>query len=179
MHRTIIDTIYKEHTELVSILNEHKEISIKSTTDNKFSKTLILSSASYFEAKIIETIEDFVSKTTQGNESLKQFIRKQALDRKFHTLFDWNSNNINKFFNFFGDESKEKHRKNLKENGELESQISDFLYICKTRNTLVHTNFANQTIDATPEEIFEKYKNALNIIEYIESHLEELGKDND
>lgn len=43
------------------------------------------------------------------------------------------------------------------------------MFLGRVRNILVHSNFASVAIDETHEEIYEKFKNAIKFIEYIEN----------
>ncbi len=52
MANTIIDLLYNEFVDLLNFLDNAKEISLRSTVDTTFKKTLALSAASYFEDEI-------------------------------------------------------------------------------------------------------------------------------
>jgi hypothetical protein len=166
---TIIDSYVHQHTELTKFLSISNEISLKSDADRGFTKVLILACASYFEDRILQIISDYSSSVTEGNELILSFIRTKGLERQYHTFFDWKENNANKFFAYFGEETKTKHKTDIKQSNELQHWEQDFMFLGRTRNILVHSNFASVSIEETYEEIYEKFKNAIKFIEYIEN----------
>lgn len=166
---TIIDSYVSQHEELSDFLGINNEISLKLDADRGFTKVLILACASYFEDRIVQIISEYSSVITNSNKLILSFIRNKGLERQYHTLFDWNENNANKFFAYFGDELKTKHKTDLKNSDNLMSCEKDFMFLGRTRNILVHSNFASASIEETYEEIYEKFKNAIKFIEYIEN----------
>ncbi len=166
---TIIDSYVRQHRELTEFLGVSNEISLKSNADTGFTKVLILACASYFEDRIIQIIYDYSSSITNTNELILSFIKIKGLERQFHTLFDWKENNANKFFAYFGEEIKTKHKSDIKKSNELQHWEQDFMFLGRTRNILVHSNFASASIEETYEEIYQKFNNAIKFIGYIES----------
>ncbi len=166
---TIIDSYVRQHNELTIFLDTNKEISLKSDADRGFTKVLILACASYFEDRIIQIISEYSSVITNSNKLILSFIKNKGLERQYHTLFDWKENNANKFFSYFGDELKSKHKVDLKSSNDLMCYEQDFMFLGRVRNILVHSNFASAAVEETHEEIYEKFKNAIKFIEYIES----------
>jgi hypothetical protein len=170
----IIDSYVEQHDELSKYLSLQGEISLKVDADKRFTKVLVLACASYFEDEIIKTIESYVRTVTCDNETVVSLLKKKAIARQYHTLFDWDRKNANRFFSFFGDESKDKHAKEVKESEDLAKHEAEFMSLGSLRNILVHTNFAIASIEETYEEIYEKYLSAHNFIDYIGIHLNEL-----
>jgi len=166
---TIIDSGLREHKLLTEFLSENNEISFKSNADIVFTKVLILSCASYFEDRIITLISNYCCHITNDNKRISSFIKIKGLDRQYHTLFDWKENNANKFFTHFGDELKTTHKTDIKNSEDLKCFEQDFMFLGRSRNTLVHSNFASFSIEETYEEVYEKFKNALKFVEYLES----------
>ncbi len=68
MADTIIDSLYDEFRDILKFLNDSKEISLRSTVDNTFKKTLALSAASYFEDKIRKLLLQFVNEKSNSNK---------------------------------------------------------------------------------------------------------------
>jgi len=83
---TIIDSLYKEFTDLLDFLDHSKEISLRSTVDTTFKKTLALSAASYFEDEIRTILIKFVDKKSNSNTLLNSFVRNKAIARQYHTF---------------------------------------------------------------------------------------------
>jgi hypothetical protein len=98
-------------------------------------------------------------------------IKQKAISRQYHTNFDWDKSNANKFFTLFGTEFKAKMNNQIKENAELDKSIKAFLEIGNERNKMVHQNFAEITIEKTAEEIYKLYQTSLLFVETMKSEL--------
>jgi len=167
----IVEGRYKEFKEIIDYLESNKEISLKTVADNDLKKVLLLSAASYFEHEIKEIILDFVEKNS-ANPIIKSFVKNKAVERQYHTYFNWKeAKNANTFFSLFGEEFKNQAEEDVKANSELKKSIQDFLEIGKLRNQLVHGNFAVFPIEKTVEEIYELYCSAYQFIHYLSSKL--------
>jgi len=132
-------------------------------------KTIVLSAASFFEREICQAILG-AALTCKMPVPLRVFIEKQGLERKYHSLFDWKANNLNKFFSLFGDETKDSLSGRSKEDP-LPLAIRDFLYLSRARNELVHENFAGASIELTFEEAWQKYEGAMPFIAWFSQEL--------
>ncbi len=171
MQSTIIDKIYEDYLELFKYLENNKEISLRNDADNNFKKVLVLSTASYFEHEITQILLRFISKYSNNNSKIYSFTKRKAIDRQYHTYFDWDAKNANKFFSLFGDDFKGIIENDLKSNEWLERSIKDFIRIGSTRNELAHENFANFTLDMTSKDVYELYNSAKLFIEYLTEKL--------
>ena len=167
----IVGTRYKEFKEMIDYLETNKEISLKIVADDNLKKVLLLSAASYFEDEIKELILDFVEKNSDNNLMIKSFVKNKAVERQYHTYFDWKTGNANSFFSLFGDEFKNQAKGDVKDNSKLEKSIRAFLEIGNLRNELVHGNFAVFPIEKTVEEIYGLYRLAHKFIDYLSSKL--------
>lgn len=165
---SIIDSYYSQHRTLSDFLHEKEEVSLKIDADKKFSKTLILASASYFEDRIISIVDGFCRHHSRANEMVMSLLKVKAFERQYHSFFDWKVNNANKFFSQFGEETKQRHLKNIKRDEALKKHEMDFMFIGSRRNVLVHTNFVVSPIEETYLEIYERYKSANEFVDYIE-----------
>jgi hypothetical protein len=160
MDRGIVDRLHGEFQELVALLDEAAEPSLRNTAEENFRKALLLAAASYFESKVTEVVLDFVRKVSNGETLMREFVYRKALQRQFHTLFDWDVSNANKFFRFFGDAFSEFMAGKVKEDGELEEAIRAFMEIGGDRNRLVHQDFGSFPLEKTVEEIYSLYTKA-------------------
>jgi len=167
----IVGTRYKEFKEMIDYLETNKEISLKIVADDNLKKVLLLSAASYFEDEIKDIILSFVEKNSDNNPMIKSFVKNKAMERQYHTYFDWGTGNANRFFSLFGEEFKDQAKGDVKDDSELEKSIRDFLEIGNLRNELVHGNFAVFPIEKTVEEIYELYRSAHQFIDYMSSKL--------
>ncbi len=165
--------MYKEFTDLLEFLDHSKEISLRSTVDATFKKTLALSAASYFEDEIRTILTRFVDKKSNSNSLLNSFVRNKAIARQYHTFFDWQGNNANTFFSLFGDEFKKSAIEDIKADKDLSTAIKDFLDLGKTRNELAHLNFANIDLDKTAAEVYSQFQQAHKFIAFVDKKLNE------
>lgn len=168
---TIIDQQYLSGNSLVDYLKEQKELTFYSEAENNFRKTILLSAASYFEKEFTDILFDFAKSQSNENEMIMSIIKQKAISRQYHTNFDWDKSNANKFFTLFGTEFKAKMNNQIKENAELDKSIKAFLEIGNERNKMVHQNFAEITIEKTAEEIYKLYQTSLLFVETMKSEL--------
>src|SRR5690349_9056933 len=142
---TIIDRQFDSGTALVSYLTENREVTLSTEAENNFRKNLLLSVASYFEKEIVDILVEFAVEKSGDNLLVVSFIKTKALSRQYHTLFDWDVRNANKFFGLFGEEFKASTLKLVNADKTLIQSIKDFMELGSERNRLVHQNFAELT----------------------------------
>jgi len=171
MEETTIDKYYKETKELIEFLQEQGEISYKNEIENNFKKSLILSCASFFEKEISTILIDFVSKATNNNPLVINFLKNKAIDRQYHTFFDFKGNNMYPFFGFFGKEVKDLVKKELKSREELSESHKALVQITSERNFLVHENFVKASTNLTTDETYKLYQKAVKFLEFIRKEL--------
>ena len=175
MNDLIVDKLYNDFDELVTFLDSSDEPSFKSLADENFKKTLLLSSASFFETSLTNQLITYFENKTQKNSELKEFLVNKAITRQYHTYFDWNSNNANTFFSLFGIEFKSFMTEKLKSNEEMKKSILDFIEIGRERNRLVHQNYGSFSIEKTAKEIFDLYNSAKKFVNSFTLMLEEFN----
>lgn len=167
MKTTAVDTIYAEFRDAAAILAAAGEISLQITLDSHMRKTLLLSAASYFEAKLTKEVQEFTDEITSCNELIGSLVHTKAISRQYHTWFDWDRNNANKFFSLFGKSFKEHMERRLNECDVLAEGVKAFMEIGRERNLLAHSDYASHSINKTPDEVYELYKKAIFFIEII------------
>jgi hypothetical protein len=173
---TIIDALYEQNREAIAVISRAEEISVASDVDNKLKKHLVMAAASYFETEVRTAIEKLVESASSGNAAVLALVKKKALERQYHTYFNWEGRNANTFFSYFGEEFGKKCKEDVKASDDLASAISAFLELGEMRNKLAHLNFAQFPIEKTSDEIYTLYQSALKFLEYIETALDEAGK---
>ena len=172
MDVTIIDTQYKNGNSLVDYLKEQQQLTYYNEAENNFKKNILLSSASFFEKEITETIELFAISHSDNNELIISIIKQKAISRQYHTYFDWEkATNANKFFSMFGETFKTKMTEKVKADKKFELSIKSFLEIGQIRNIMVHQNFAEIILDKTALEIYELYQNSIYFLTTIKTEL--------
>ncbi len=169
--QTIIDEQYKSGNLLIDYLKSQQEITFFTEAENSFRKTILLSSASFFEKEISNTVIEFAKSHTDNNELVIEIIKQKAVSRQYHTYFNWESANANAFFGLFGGEFKTRMSQRVKEDEDLDKAIKSFLEIGRERNRMVHQNFAEVVIDKTAEEIYKLYQGSLYFIDTVRNEL--------
>lgn len=167
---TIIDVQFRDNKEILDFLEKQNEISFRNDMDNKLKKILLLSAASFFEKEITELVVNFVNSKTLGNDLIVSFVKNKAINRQYHTFFDWKGKNVNSFWGLFGSDFKKEADKEIKEK-ELETKVHAFLELGELRNNLVHQNAGTFVIEKTTDEIYQLYKNALSFLEFLKQKL--------
>jgi hypothetical protein len=173
MADTIVDRLYSEFQQLVEHLNKAVEPSLCSTAEDNFSKSLLLAAASYFEDRLSTDLLSFVDEASNKNELVGEFVRTQAISRKYFSLFVWESGNANKFFSCFGSSFSTFMKDEVKSDENLAGAIKAFIEIGLERNRLVHQNFGTFTLEKTAEEIFALYRTAVGFVDVIPNKLRE------
>lgn len=161
--RKAISALFKDYCENYNFLMKSSQVSIATDYKAQYSKVMLLSTASYFESKIIQIMFDMLNPSTclitHG------FMETKALKRQYHTLFNWDQSNANQFFSLFGAEFKNFMKDKLAEDTELNSSIRDFMVLGSTRNKLVHGNYATFQLTLTADDIFAKFENAIKFVD--------------
>jgi hypothetical protein len=167
-----IDDLFEENNQLLSFLDSENEISFRSCFDDTFRKILLLSSASYFENKVLGIIEDFINKKA-NDEKIRSFIQSSKMKDRYFKLFDWRDRKPQNcdFLHAFGKDFYNSVKADLKDSPDLEMQIKAFLEIGDIRNNMVHENFAIFPMDKSPGDIYLLHQNAERFIIYIEKKL--------
>lgn len=124
-----IDDYYSDQSQVIKILSHQSEISLAQTVHNIFAKSLILISASYFEAKLREIVLSCITRRTSNDDIIVNFCQNKGIYRQYNTRFDWDAKNTNKFFKLFGENFATLARRKLSEDQNLADSEKDFVYI--------------------------------------------------
>ena len=162
---------FERQSDLIRHLLDVKELSLAQDAEQMLQKNLPLAAASYFEQHVCEILRSFVDNRSGGCVELRSLIEQTAIKRQYHTMFDWEGNNINKFLSLFGSEFKKKISAEIASDANLTKASKDFLEIGNLRNCIVHQNYATYIMEKSAAEIFETFKNALKFITYLKSTL--------
>lgn len=169
-----VERIHEELVALRQIISNAQSPSDLNAFDVLAAKSLLLAAASYFERQICDGIEHAAGQTGATPEFVN-FISKQGLKRKFHTLFDWEKTNVNGFLGLFGPEAKKVMDDEIRSDTKLQSAVQDFLFIGSQRNQLIHNNFASYPLSVDTKEIWEKFGRASMFTEWVPKKLVDIG----
>ena len=163
----VVDTIYTEFKDAVSVLAAAQELSLQITLESNLRKTLLLSAASYFEYTLSREVVSFTNEIASGNRLISSLVQNKAITRQYHSWFDWDRANANKFFSLFGQEFRDHMIARIATDEALAESIKAFMEIGRERNLLVHSDYASYLINKTPEEIYTLYQTAHEFVSIV------------
>jgi hypothetical protein len=170
---TIIDSLYSDTLQLLTLLQS--DLSLQSFANNNLRKVLLLSAASWFEVRISAAMECFATIHSEGHPGIESIIKKKAIDRQYHTYFDWKSEKPGPFYALFGDVCGGQLKQLVVGNIKLKDALDAFLELGSVRNELVHENFAAFPFDKTAEEVHSLYERAETFVVFVETKLKDKG----
>jgi hypothetical protein len=168
---TIIDSFYNDIAHLLELLES--DLSLQSFANSNLRKVLLLSAASWFEVRISVAIERFATLHSQGHPGIESLIKRKAVDRQYHTYFDWKKQKPGPFYSLFGDVCGNEIKQLVSENSELKDAIAAFLELGSVRNEMVHENFVAFPFNKTAQEVHSLYTRAEKFVTFVEAKLEE------
>ena len=165
MYSAKIKALHEEYSELIAFCRENHQVSFEMYINDTYKRTLLLSAASYFEVTISKAIHTFADTQSHQNSELVAFVDNKGISRQYHSYFDWDRNNANKFLGLFGDAFKQKVRTQIAEK-DLVAAETAFMIIGRERNRLVHQNYIEAQINGTFDEIYTQYEKACNFVAF-------------
>lgn len=166
-----IDRLYEDFKQSAKLASEVGEISLQLAIENNSRKILLLGAASYFEYIICKVVEDFVHESASGNDMICSLVKIKAISRQYHTWFEWKDGNANKFYSLFGEKFKQHMKNLLKVDQSLEESVKSFMELGRTRNLLVHSDYASYLINKTSDEVYFQYLSAQKFVDVIGKEL--------
>ena len=160
-----IGELMDEYRELAQFLDSAGEYSLKLSVDMLFAKALVVSAASYFEARLTESLIELYSEQTNQSEVLVHFVRNLAIERRYFQWFEWSLGNANSFFGKFGGEFRVFMRNKVRNDECLQNSIGAFIELGNLRNNLVHGNYATFQLNLSVDDILRLYEKALKFVE--------------
>jgi hypothetical protein len=171
---TPVDRLHNEFDTLA--LHLTGEISLLSTVDDGFRKLLLMSAASFFESRLSEDVAAFVSEASNSSSLVEEIVRRKAINRQYHTWFDWETNNTNAFYKLFGKDFENFMKAKHISEPWLTDSARVFIELGRERNKLVHGNFGSFFLEKTTSEIFSAYIIASRFVEAVPNLLRECNK---
>ena len=161
-----LDSYFGERVEIADLLARAGEPSLLNVYQTDLPKVLVLVVASRFESDVVSHIEEFFTATSK-HETAPFFVKKKALTRQYHQLFDWDRNTATRFINFFGPACEKNFTAMSQEHEWLDKSVADFLLLGRTRNQLVHSDIASYSMTLTPDEVKDGYISATRFVQSI------------
>ena len=175
MEPTVVDRLYCDFQDIVDHLDQ-AEVSLQVTAQEAFRKYLLVTAASYFEREIKDQIIRIVEKSSSGDETIVAFVRNKAIERQYHTYFQWERRNANSFFGLFGERFKSYMSNRVQADHAYEKAVQAFLELGRERDRLVHQDFGTFPLEKTSEEIFGLYREACLFVNSLETSFEECAQ---
>ncbi len=170
-HNTVVDSLFLDFQKLLAVIDK-QDVSLQTSLRETFSRSLYIASASYFEEEIERQLIGFIHNASSGSDLIKEFVRQKGFGRQYHSLFDWDKKNVNRFFGLFGSDFSHSMQEYVKNNIDYQESISSFLEIGVARNSIAHKDYFRFPIDTkTTEEVYATYRNALAFVTSISAQL--------
>ncbi|WP_023270162.1 HEPN domain-containing protein [Acinetobacter gyllenbergii] len=157
---------YKKDDIVLSelIRSESDLISFYTNYNNIFPKLFAVAAANFFEKYIC----DLIILTFCDQKSLfSEFISNQALERKYHSMFNWKESNANQFYGLFGETFKEHMKSLLKHNTLMKDNEKEFMFLGKVRNEIVHKGISTYNLNKTASEINTTFEKSILFITFL------------
>jgi hypothetical protein len=167
MNSSVVDRLFQEFNELMDIVRAAGELSLQVSAEETFRKALLMTAASYFEHSLAQEVLGFVARASSGNAVVTSIVEKKAVQRQYHTWFQWDANNANSFFALFGSEFSERMKARISASDQLSGAVEAFLELGRSRNLLVHQNYGVFSLEKTVGEIHGLYISAKEFVEAI------------
>jgi hypothetical protein len=168
---TPVERIYRESSDIINHLTQAGEISLALSAGDTLRKALLLAAASYFEYRLTSDVLIFTADSAGENSLISSLVRAKAINRQYHTWFNWDRENANAFFSLFGDRFKSYMIARIAADPTISENISSFIKIGSERNKLTHGDFASFSLSLTSEDIYNHYISALIFVNSVLSHL--------
>jgi hypothetical protein len=165
-----VDNLLEEYSTLRQLLLDGGEPSLAAAIERVYPKVMVVAVASYFEDAVTNSIAEFCRESVTES-SIHEFVRNKGLSRQYHTLFNWNSKNLNTFYGLFGEDAKYRHKKWVQECEANADAVLAFLEIGSLRNTLVHQDFADFALEKTALDVHHLYNRAMPFVESVTAPL--------
>ncbi|MEU0499296.1 HEPN domain-containing protein [Mycobacterium sp. NPDC006124] len=165
----VVQEVFNEHAAIVAHLQDAGELSYSTTLESTFPKIMLLSAASNLEEQVKTAVLDFVRRRAGDSEELVSFLRNKAIERQYHTFFNWDGRNANSFFGLFGESFKQRMKEHVDADPDLTQAIRDFLDLGNARNTLVHGDYAAAAMDKSARDVLTQYHSACVFVRWLET----------
>ncbi|RWC46090.1 MAG: hypothetical protein EOS55_18235 [Mesorhizobium sp.] len=171
MSEPYVESFYRSHRDLADFLIANGQPTFAADANENFRRSLILAIASFFEHEICEIVRSLPARHARGNPFLTELVAQKAVARQYHTYFEWDKPNANKFFSMFGAEYKAASQRKVDEDPDFKTSVQAFLSLGETRNQMVHQNYLQFPLDLSSDDIILKFRQAQRFVEYVRETL--------
>ncbi|MDE2969249.1 MAG: HEPN domain-containing protein [Chloroflexota bacterium] len=142
-----------------------EEVSLRSDTESLFAKTLLIAAGSSFEYRLTKAVYEVFLNAQEGSSTLASFVWNMAINRRYHTWFNWSGRNANGFFGSFGPDFQAHMQETVGKTDGLTDCVVAFLELGNLRNALAHDDLASYALTKTVPEVVELYNKAKVFVE--------------
>ncbi|MGW3713603.1 HEPN domain-containing protein [Streptomyces albogriseolus] len=164
-----VELLYQDQKQMLDEL-QLREPSFHATLQTMLPKVLMLAAASEFEHFVCSHIRDYVADSSSGDR-ISFLVERKAINRQYHTYFDWPKQKAGTFWSLFGPEFKKAVEAKISEQEDLSAGLKAFLEVGSVRNNLVHNNYADVTISYTLNEVHKLYTTGCKFVDALPSLL--------
>jgi len=119
--------MYSDTSQLLGLLGAQGEPSMQSFANSNLRKVLLLSAASWFETRISNALQKFSTIHSNGHPGIESLIKRKAIERQYHTYFDWKTKKPGPFYALFGDVCGDMLKQLVKADADLKDALAAFL----------------------------------------------------
>ena len=167
-----IEAFFSGQKQVLTHLQEIGEISLVNELENVLAKSLVIACASYFEDFITAALLSYVAINSKSR-GLSEFCKKIS-QRQYHSWFEWDRQNANRFIVLFGEDAKELATKRSIADADFEPAVRNFMFLGSQRNLIVHRNMLAYSFTDTSDEVMAKARRALLFVNFVADDLFEL-----
>ncbi|MFJ3643332.1 HEPN domain-containing protein [Streptomyces sp. NPDC090108] len=164
-----VELLYRDQKQMLDEL-QLREPSFHATLQSMLPKVLMLAAASEFEHFVCSHIRDYVAESSSGDR-ISFLVERKAINRQYHTYFDWPKQKAGTFWALFGPDFKKAAEARVSGQEELSAGLKAFLEVGSVRNNLVHNNYADVTISYTLDEVHQLYTVGCKFVDSLPSLL--------
>ncbi len=88
MSATAIDRLYNEFSDILTALEDTKNVSLRSVAEDNFRKALLIAVASHFERMMTDSVLEFTKRAIAEDHPLTWLIKNKVVSRQYHTWFE-------------------------------------------------------------------------------------------
>lgn len=158
----ILKIVLQERVELGSFYTSYNDI---------FPKLLTVAYANFFEKIVCEFITNCFH---VKNEVMANFVSNQALERKYHAMFNWKENNANQFYGLFGASFRETIKQNLQQDVVMKENEKNFMNLGRFRNEIVHKGISTYNLSLSASDVYQSFIKATAFVVFIFDELKRL-----
>lgn len=151
----VLQIVLQDKTELSSFYRNYNDI---------FPKLFTVACANFFEKIICEFIKNcFYAKS----ELMAHFVSNQALERKYHAMFNWDQSNANKFYGLFGKNFLDQIKTKLSTDIMMKDSEKSFMDLGRFRNEIVHKGISTYNLSKSASDIYEAFQKSINFLSFL------------